>query len=81
MDRDINKIIFALSYFKSHFAKTDEARADFDAAMEIIEQSVVIPSADMFSDLKAEISMYENSEQSIDEMIQGIKSIISFYER
>ena len=39
MDRDINKIIFALSYFKYHFAKTDEARADFDAAMEIIEQS------------------------------------------
>lgn len=40
-----------------------------------------IPSVDMFSDLKAEISMYENSEQSIDEMIQGIKSIISIYER
>ena len=40
-----------------------------------------IPSANMFSDLKAEISMYENNEQSIDEMIQGIKSIISIYER
>jgi len=43
--------------------------------------TVAIPSVDMFSDLKAEISMYENSEQSIDEMIQGIKSIISIYER
>ena len=43
--------------------------------------SVAIPSADMFSDLKAEISVYENGEQSIDEMLQGIKSIISIYER
>lgn len=45
------------------------------------DNHVAISSADMFSDLKAEISMYENSEQSIDEMIQGIKSIISIYER
>ncbi|MBO7733306.1 MAG: hypothetical protein J6S67_12150 [Methanobrevibacter sp.] len=45
------------------------------------EAQLNISSADMFSDLKAEISMYENSEQSIDEMIQGIKSIISIYER
>lgn len=52
---------------------------DMIARMEMCTKD--IPSADMFSDLKAEISMYENSEQSIDEMIQGIKSIISIYER
>ena len=47
----------------------------------VCELIKAIPSADMFSDLKAEINMYENNEQSIDEMIQGIKSIISIYER
>ena len=48
---------------------------------ELIQLVQAIPPADMFSDLKAEISMYENNEQSIDEMIQGIKSIISIYVR
>ena len=54
---------------------------DIKAIEKAIELIKAIPSADMFSDLRAEISMYENSEQSIDEMIQGIKSIISIYER
>lgn len=46
-----------------------------------MDNKKAIPLADMFSDLKTEISIYENSEQSVDEMIQGIKSIISIYER
>ena len=36
-----------------------------------------IPTADIIDDIKTEISMYENHDESADEMVQGIKSILS----
>ena len=39
--------------------------------------SVNILTTDMIDDIKTEISMYENHDESADEMVQGIKSILS----
>lgn len=39
--------------------------------------SVAISNTDMIDDIKTEISMYENHDESVDEMVQGIKSILS----
>ena len=35
-----------------------------------------IPTIDIIDDIKTEISMYENHDESADEMVQGIKSIL-----
>lgn len=83
MDREraieiLNNLTFNLDF---EDGTSEKDINDIVDAINMAIKALAIPSADMFSDLKAEISMYENSEQSIDEMIQGIKSIISIYER
>ena len=40
--------------------------------------SVAIPTTDIIDDINTEISMYENHDESADEMVMGIKSILSF---
>ena len=43
----------------------------------VVQTIKAIQSADIIDDIKTEISMYENHDESADEMVQGIKSILS----